>query len=39
MGVDAEVRWTATNTFHAGVPIVPFGTVLVTGGVSVCAHL
>jgi hypothetical protein len=39
IGVDAEVRWTATTTFHAGVPVVPFGTVLVSGGVSVCAHL
>jgi hypothetical protein len=39
IGVDAEVRGTATTTFHAGVPVVPFGTVLVSGGVSVCAHL
>jgi hypothetical protein len=39
IGLDVEVRWTATNTFHAGVPVVPFGTVLVSGGLSVCAHL
>lgn len=29
IGIDTEIRWIATNTFHAGVPIVPFGEVQV----------
>ncbi|MBN8615304.1 MAG: hypothetical protein J0L92_32210 [Deltaproteobacteria bacterium] len=39
IGLDVEIRWIATNTFHAGVPIVPFGELLASAGLSTLVHL